>query len=127
MEAKISHFGWQLMKLFLVVLVSSCTSKKQSEYHPIIYTSEWACEQERLAKVDSIAKLSAAIDTLIARRDRLQPSSTQWHFYNNTIRKLAHKSQDTSLSKYVLDYQARRLGINPAKLKQLQDARNIRR
>lgn len=113
------------MKFFFIILLFAAC-KQEPEYHPIIYTSEWACEQERLAKLDTIAKLSAAIDTLIARRDRLPTNSAQWRFYNSTIRKLIYKSQDSSLSKYVLEFQARRLGIDPAKLKKL-NAGDIKR
>lgn len=101
------------MKYVLLLLVFAAC-QQQSQYHPIIYTSEQACADEQIKMVDSIAKLSAVIDTLIARRDRLPPEKRK--VYDYAVKRLGEKINDTTLSKYFLEYQGRKMGFDPKKV-----------
>lgn len=105
---------WRWKWILLILLFAACRPK-ESEYHTIIYTSEQACAAEEKKFMDSIERLSAAIDTLIAQRDRL-PSEKR-KVYDYAVKMLGSKIKDSTLSKYLLQYNVRRMGFDPNKVK----------
>lgn len=111
------------MKYILIVLFFwACGGREAPLQRPhILYTSEWACEQERLAKLDTARKISPIIDSLISKRNRHVVKSDEWKFYEDSVQywlatlKKVCGPTDREYNEFLMYYYGVKLGFDPAK------------